>query len=135
LSCDAGPNPIFVAAETTELTLIGEDVYGCRDTVSLTITVEERKLEFELPNAFTPDGDGVNDRFRALYEGMPFKSFHLRIFSRWGEMVFETSNPATGWDGVFKGKPLPADVYAYWLVYTLADDAEGTEKGEVALMR
>lgn len=95
---------------------------------------EECKLE--IPNAFTPDGDGVNDQFRALSNCENYEEFYMRIYSRWGQLVFETRNPTQGWNGVFKDKALPSDLYGWILEYRFPDEAEvKLEKGEVTLLR
>ncbi|MBK6620534.1 MAG: gliding motility-associated C-terminal domain-containing protein [Saprospirales bacterium] len=92
-------------------------------------------LSFELPNAFTPDGDGANDTFRPLFNGEVFQDFQLLIFDRWGEKVYQSKDPGTGWNGQLDGKPMPSDVFAFFMEYTLMDGTEGTEKGEITLLR
>lgn len=85
------------------------------------------------PNAFTPDGDNLNNTFRPV--GRFFKDYELRIYTRWGEPVFYTTNPQQGWDGRYKGEDAPQGVYVYSAVIT---DSEGTRferKGTVHLLR
>lgn len=86
-----------------------------------------------LPNAFTPNGDGDNDilylRSAITHEVL------LRIFDRWGELVFETDNQHIGWDGTFKGKPCNPDVYDYYLKVKCIDNQENIIKGNVTLIR
>jgi gliding motility-associated-like protein len=67
------------------------------------------------PNAFSPNGDGINDEF-CTYMGpeVELNNFELKIFDRWGEEVFSTTDPAGCWDGNFRGKPMPQGSYAYF---------------------
>jgi gliding motility-associated-like protein len=89
-----------------------------------------------VPNAFSPNGDGNNDIF------MPScyltSVYHLQIFNRWGELIFTSDNPGTGWDGTKNSKTCPADVYV-WLVYYESDATERLIKkmvrGNVLLIR
>ncbi|MBU6325770.1 MAG: gliding motility-associated C-terminal domain-containing protein, partial [Bacteroidetes bacterium] len=72
-----------------------------------------------VPNAFTPNGDGMNDQFYAsslfiVKEQLnPAKQFQMRIYSRWGELLFEGSRPDDAWDGTYQGKPCPEGVYVF----------------------
>jgi gliding motility-associated-like protein len=86
-----------------------------------------------IPNAFSPNGDNENDVLFVrgqLIEGMLF-----RIFDRWGEMVFESTDRTIGWDGTFRGKQLDPDVYDYYLKAVCVDGAESIIKGNITLMR
>lgn len=92
----------------------------------------------EFPNAFTPNGDMVNDRFRPLL-ACPPEAMIFEVFDRWGKKVFTTTDPKTlGWDGTLDGQPAPADVYAWRLEYGVLRGGERqglTEKGNVTLLR
>jgi gliding motility-associated-like protein len=86
-----------------------------------------------VPNAFTPNGDGENDVLFVrgeLIEGMLF-----RVFDRWGEMVFESTDRLIGWDGTFRGKQLDPDVYDYYLKAVCIDGDESIIKGNITLMK
>lgn len=91
-----------------------------------------------LPNAFSPNDDGINDQFLPFPYSCTFSDYRLQLFSRWGELVFESKSPETGWDGTFRNKPLPEGAFVYQLFYTL-ETAEGRQKetaaGEVILLR
>jgi len=92
---------------------------------------------FEFPNAFTPDGDGINDGFGVLTDCC-LTRYSLQVFSRWGEKVFESSSVDTTWDGTYKGKPAPSDAYSWLVIYEISHGAERTAKkagGEVVLIR
>jgi gliding motility-associated-like protein len=86
-----------------------------------------------IPNAFSPNKDGQNDK---LYVRGPFiQSFVFRVYDRWGELVWETTNLSEGWDGTFRGKLLDPDVYDYYLQATCVGGLENIIKGNVTLIR
>ncbi|MBK9146810.1 MAG: gliding motility-associated C-terminal domain-containing protein [Flavobacteriales bacterium] len=107
---------------------------GCTDQDSLLIVIEEKDiLPPKLPNAFSPNGDGVNDVF--YVRGGPFLTMELRIYNGWGELIFETTDPAFGWDGTYNGKPEINGVYVYTVVATSVDGLEHDRSGKVTLIR
>ncbi|MCA6364215.1 MAG: gliding motility-associated C-terminal domain-containing protein [Bacteroidetes bacterium] len=85
------------------------------DTIEIIGNIGEAAVY--IPNSFSPNGDGLNDNFSGY--GESFTSFRLLIFNRWGELIFETTDPA-GWDGNFNGTKVTDDVYVYKLSYTSA---------------
>lgn len=86
-----------------------------------------------VPNAFSPNGDGMNDM---LYvRGSNFTEFELVIFNRWGEMIFRTTDSATGWDGTYKGKPQAPDAYNYYLKGICVDGQPTHSQGTITLLR
>ena len=87
-----------------------------------------------LPNAFTPDGDGLNDEFKAIGQPDNLSSFSMTIFNRWGQMVFETKDVTQGWDGTYQGKPAPSGTYVYRLDYSISSRSFDTS-GTVILVR
>jgi gliding motility-associated-like protein len=87
------------------------DANGCRDMDSIYIALSEISTLY-VPNSFTPDGShGANDIFRIGYSNLI--SFHILIFDRWGEVIFESSDPDFGWDGTYKGAVVQDGVYVY----------------------
>ncbi|HEX6426292.1 MAG TPA: gliding motility-associated C-terminal domain-containing protein [Niastella sp.] len=115
------------------------NVYGCSDTASLCIVAFCKSAQLFIPNAFTPDGDNVNDVFMVRATGIAsVKSF--RIFNRYGEVVFEKYNfapntPAYGWDGSINGqKGVPA-VYVYIAEVVCENGTEYKKHGNVTLLR
>jgi gliding motility-associated-like protein len=72
--------------------------------------------ELWLPNSFTPNGDGKNDVFKAVYSGK-IRSFHMMIFNRWGQKIFESNDINKGWNGTSEGKTLPAGTYPWYIIY------------------
>jgi gliding motility-associated-like protein len=90
--------------------------------------------QLEIPNAFSPNGDGINDHFKIRVTGY-FKSDGLKIFNRWGQLIFETKDLGNEWDGTIKGNPLPIGTY-YWVIEGI--DVEGKrlrKSGSVTLVR
>lgn len=89
---------------------------------------------FHLPNAFSPNGDNNNDWLQ-FFAGHDVENFNLKIFDRWGNMVFETSSIGNYWDGYYKGKLLNSGIYTYTLDYTLTDLGPKAETGNITLIR
>lgn len=85
------------------------------------------------PNAFTLNGDGLNDAFGVAYSFV--KAYNLKIYNRWGQLVFESDNKKQSWDGTLDGLPAQADVYFYTIDYTSYDDISYSKKGNVSLLR
>jgi gliding motility-associated-like protein len=87
-----------------------------------------------VPSGFTPNKDGKNDLLKAnLYGNV--KQFKFIIYNRWGEIVFSTSNPLTGWDGTFKGLPQDNAIFVWTCIYQLEGSAVQQERGTVLLVR
>jgi gliding motility-associated-like protein len=96
----------------------------------------EACFEFEpvlhVPNAFSPNSDGVNDSFTVISANIAV--FEMSIFNRWGEMVFQTFDRYDGWDGMFKGKPAPIDVYVVVIKYQ-GNTPEMTYTGNITIIK
>ncbi|MCD4695648.1 MAG: gliding motility-associated C-terminal domain-containing protein [Bacteroidales bacterium] len=86
-----------------------------------------------IPTAFSPNGDGDNDLLNILGSG--FDQVDFKIFNRYGQLVFETSDPAVGWDGTFKGKKQEVDVYTYFIKVVYVDKSVVKESGNISLLR
>jgi gliding motility-associated-like protein len=84
---------------------------GCDSVVKTTLQFKECPLLLWFPNAFTPNGDGVNDFFKP--KGQEISRYKLQIFNRWGAMIFESNNISVGWDGFVKGEKAEPDVYMF----------------------
>ncbi len=89
--------------------------YGCKDEITHTVYIGP-DFVFYIPNAFTPDGDGLNDLF--MGHGIGIKEFELSIFDRWGKQVKLINSLDMGWDGKFGGVFVPEDVYVYTVKIT-----------------
>ncbi len=106
---------------------------GCPASDSIKVTVSEEPYLI-IPNAFSPNGDGNNDVLRLLSSG--FKRFnYYRVYNRWGQQVFETTNVREGWDGKLKGTDQPISTY-FWTVSAVdLDDNVKLFRGDVTLIR
>jgi gliding motility-associated-like protein len=87
-----------------------------------------------LPDAFTPNGDGLNDKFHILTLPGQLKLDVFMIADRWGNIVFRTTNINEGWDGMYKNQPADMDTYFYYIKYT-CNGEEGIKKGAITLIR
>jgi len=94
-----------------DVSLIAISDQDCRDTTTGQVYIRTNYRVF-LPNAFSPNGDGLNDVFRPTIRG--FANMQFRVYNRWGELIY-TSNSDEGWDGTYQGKPAQMDVYFYTL--------------------
>lgn len=132
LSCIDCQNPVATPAANTLYTVAYTDAIGCVSTDSINILVLPVGDVF-FPTAFSPNGDGNNDVYRAA--GSSIKQFRLAIFNRWGEKVFESNNFLDGWDGYYKGVQQPMGVYVYISTVTLQNNKTRDYKGSITLIR
>lgn len=89
-----------------------------------------------VPNAFTPDGDGINDEFKPSALGVDLATYEFTVFDRWGEVIFSSNDPKKGWDGNLQGSPVKSDVYPWRLIYKEKYSVERREQyGRVTLLR
>lgn len=101
-----------------------------------TILVNDCECYFHIPNAFTPDANALNDGFKP--EGCIPEFYHLQIFNRWGELIFDTTDPFKYWDGTYKEKLVQEGVYAWTLEYSgsrKAKKATRMIKGTVSVLQ
>ncbi|MBL0294638.1 MAG: gliding motility-associated C-terminal domain-containing protein [Saprospiraceae bacterium] len=139
LSCINCWDPIAMPYHDFMYILTVQDDEQCsgRDTVLIRIN---KYKPLYIPNAFSPNGDGINDRFNA-YAGIALKQIRkLRIFDRWGDLVYETSNiqpgeNLLGWDGKFQGKEMNPGVFVYHIVAEFLDDSLEEYAGALHLIR
>ena len=89
------------------------------DSMEVTVAVAESYLA--VPNVFTPNGDGKNDEFRVAYRSL--RDFHIWVYNRWGKLVYESTDPAKGWDGNINGRPAAEGAYFY-VVRAMGTDAD-----------
>ncbi len=113
------------------LTVINQ--HGCATTERITI---DKGCYVDIPNAFTPDGDGVNDFFPGQLRSANITAFRLQVFNRWGQKIFETTSMTDrGWDGRFNDQPVQKGVYIYLIDVRLDNNKEEQYKGNVTLLR
>jgi len=134
LSCVDCESPIATVYTTSTYFLtVSDAVNGCTDTEDVMITVPTEGPNIWMPNAFTPDDDGVNDDF--IIFGNDICNSLMRVYNRWGEMIFESSDLSQGWDGTYHNTPLNSGVYVYLIYYEFCDGNEGVLDGNVTLIR
>jgi gliding motility-associated-like protein len=117
-----------------DVTLIVVSDKGCTDTMVRPVKIGPDIIVF-IPNAFTPDDAGPNGNNRFLPFVQNFDSYHMTIFNRWGEKLFETTDATIGWDGTYQGAPVQQDVYAYVVEVSSADGKSYKFPGTVTLLR
>lgn len=139
LSCTDCLEPVVTPYRTAVYTLAVTSEDGCVTADSLIVRVLKSR-DVYVPNAFSPNNDGVNDKF-TIFAGKGVRQIKkLQVFSRWGELVFEQSDfpandPGYGWDGTFLGKQMQAGVFAWWAEVEFLDGVSTLEKGDVMIMR
>ena len=106
------PTHDFDHASVYPVTLIATNIHGCTDTITKNLTVTE-DFTLYIPNAFTPNGDGINDVFQAKGMGFKTEAFEMLIYDRWGNLIFKSNDIMKGWDGTLKGSLAANDVYVY----------------------
>ena len=114
----------------------GEDAYQCINYDSVTLYYINCCGTLYVPNAFSPNGDGINDAFAIKSNAQKFEAFNLKIFNRFGQQIFETKDINEGWDGKFKGKLCDLSTY-YYVISTKCYDAKETQliKGDILLLK
>lgn len=133
LDTATSPNPIARPMQATEYMVIGFNEYGCRDTGYVSIDVDYNIHEL-IPNAFSPNGDGLNDVFRI--EGIKYQRINrFNVFNRYGQPVFSSTAPDAGWNGTQNGKPCDVGTYYYSITLSYPDGNTKTYKGDVLLIR
>jgi gliding motility-associated-like protein len=109
--------------------------YGFAELSKSNLACVEQTPRLFVPNAFTPNGDFINDFFKPTTLFMDQLPYEMFVFDRWGQQLFYTTNSIDGWDGMFKGQPAVQDNYMYLIRYT---DLEGQiieERGNFQLIR
>ncbi len=136
LSDSSITDPLAIISQPSWVTVHVTDTNSCTASDSLYIRLGECDGSVFVPNAFTPNGDGINDGYR-IY-GRCIRLNSLKIFNRWGEKVWETEDINDTWDGTYRGAKQPPEVYVYLLTYS-ADRPGGAiskhTEGSITLIR
>lgn len=134
LSCSDCPNPIVKPLKTTTYIVNIFDDYGCYNlTDTMVVTVEELFI-LDVPTGFSPNGDKINDIIYA--KGIGIKELvAFKIYNRLGELVFETNDFNTGWNGLYKDSPQPIETYVFTVEAITYNQEVLTKKGNITLMR
>ena len=137
ISCTSCPNPTVSPTESTTYTLTATNSYGCTATDRIYIHVNAKR-DVYIPNAFTPNNDGLNDFF-TVYSGENVKNIKsMHLFDRWGSEIFSKNdfapnNELDGWDGTTNGKKLKSGVYVYMIEVEYIDGKTKLHKGDVSI--
>jgi gliding motility-associated-like protein len=118
-----------------EVTLVVANDFGCYDTVTRLVRIINEVILYA-PNTFTPDGDQFNERWRVFIEGIDIYDFHLTLYNRWGEVIFESFDPEGEWDGTYRGMLVKEGTY----IWTIEVGVTETDKryqfnGHVTVLR
>jgi len=140
LSCSDCLNPKAFPKENTEYIVKLTDDQGCEvsDTIRLN-AIEQKDIKVDIPNVFTPNGDGQNDYFYVKSEELDL-SYSMYIFNRWGEQVFyadklKFNNESLGWDGNFNGEKSSTGVFVYMIIIDYGTDKKDVRVGDVLLLK
>lgn len=120
---------------TYYVTLVAQSNLGCTDTITKKVVVQPEVILYA-PNCFTPDGDEFNQTWRVFIEGVDLYHFNLKVFDRWGEVVWETMDTEASWDGTYQGKIVPYGSYT-WVIETKekVTDKKFTWTGSISIIR
>lgn len=136
LSCTNCANPTASPSVTTTYTLTVADTNGCVAWDEVTIIVDPPICgELFIPNAFSPNGDEPNQYFRLYGKKECIESFHICIFNRWGEKVFESHDATFRWDGMYRGNKLNASVFIYYYDIKTIYGTQIHRQGNISLIR
>ena len=130
-------NPIATPNITTRYEVEITDDCGITFTDDLWVELkDEQSGLFTIPNVFSPNGDNLNDSFGLIVEDdeAEIQNYNCKVLNRWGQLIFETSNPSVSWNGLYNGKESMVDVYIYIMQFEL-DNCSISETGDVTLVR
>lgn len=131
-STNINPKHIYNETGTYTAELIAFNQYECTDTFRLSVETLITPL-LDVPNAFTPGNFGVNSKIFVV--GFGIIKMNWKIYNRWGQLVFQSNDTDAGWDGKFKGKDQPMDVYTYTLDAEFSDGKKIRKTGDITLIR
>jgi gliding motility-associated-like protein len=139
LSCDSCLQTWAMPFVTTQYTLTWSDSNGCTGFDRITVEVTPERRVF-IPNAFSPNDDGLNDVFMVYGGTGVYRINDFQIFDRWGELLFSRTDffpndPLNGWDGMFKGKMMNPGAYVYFVEVEFVDGRVLMYKGDINLIR
>gem|GEM_PF-744659 len=139
LSCEFCPDPVSTPFDNITYNVTIEDEDGCEASDVVTITVDKTRNVF-IPNTFTPNGDGINDAFTVFAGEGVLNVKLMRVYDRWGELVFENVNfepndLSEGWDGTFRDQKMNPNVFVYYIEVEFVDGITIPYKGDVTLLK
>lgn len=129
-------DPIHVYKKPGDFAVVlrAYDMFGCSSVLTEEVRIKEHDEFFVMPNAFSPNGDGLNERFHPVMKGVT--DFKMDIFNNWGEHLYSSAGRDTeGWDGFLNGQVLPNGNYVYKVNYTTSKGEQFQKTGTVTLVR
>jgi len=133
LSCTNCQNPLASPQETTTYTVVATDSNNCHSVDYVTVSIEVQCGSVYVPDAFSPNGDNINDTL--FVHGNCIAIMEFIIYERWGEKVFSSTDTSKGWDGTYHDKPLVSGVFFYTLKATLSNGNIVNKSGNISLVR
>lgn len=140
LNCNDCLSPVLAPSESGIYKVVATDIpSGCKDSIAVKVDVSECNKVF-VPNAFSPNFDGINDRFDLFTSGCFTRLVAWRIFDRWGDLVYDLNDQSleddiVGWDGQINGQPAAEGVYGYRLILAYNNGTQKEFRGTVMLLR
>lgn len=134
ISCTSCPDPTLFPLETTNYLISITDTSNCFNPEYQTTINVIKKYSVDVPTAFTPNGDNLNDIIHVRGWGIK-ELIYFRVFNRLGQMIFESTDINKGWNGDFKGKPQDSDTYNYVVKVATYEDKTLEKKGSLKLIR
>lgn len=128
------PNHVYGDTGVFTINLQVTTDHGCIDQTARTLIVEPDFM-FYVPNAFTPNENGVNDGFRGYGEGIQWDTYQMSIFDRWGELIYYTEDINDPWDGTYKGRQVEVSVYVWKIRFYDVNGDDHDYYGHVTLVR
>jgi gliding motility-associated-like protein len=136
MSSSANPYHNYSQVGEYNVLLVVESEYGCVDSVKQHISVKD-EFTLYVPTAFSPDNDGINDSFKAVGNGIDVNNFSLRVYDRWGEVIWETDNFYEEWNGSAKNnnKIVQNGTYKWLIICKDFNGVEYAKSGNVTVIR
>jgi gliding motility-associated-like protein len=134
LTCYDCDQPMFNSYNSSQYTVTAINDLGCTGSEKVTVIVVPNYTLY-VPNAFSPDGDGINDVWKIFGNVQAIQNISAIIFNRWGEKVFEGDSVTMEWDGFYKGKKMNPDVYVWHINMTFIDGFKDQVKGSLTIIK
>lgn len=130
LSCTNCPSPVATPKQSTQYTCTMTADGFCTTECSYTVHIKQRQIV--VPTAFSPNGDGINDRLIMLEDGTTLQ--HFAVYNRWGQLVYQTNDISQTWDGSHKSQPAEMGVYVWVAQHQSEQGIKGVSKGSVTII-
>lgn len=128
----------YIAVDDQRIIVTANDINNCPVQQTAFVTIKACNAPEQciaIPNAFTPNHDGINDKIKPIVNGCKVHSIHFKIYDRFGNVVFESTDLNNGWNGYYRGEQSNVGVYTYVLNYVLDDGIVRSQKGVISLIR